>query len=76
MKREREIKDLVRKAGLQLVSISHTGGNHLKAVCRRDDGLTFMTFHSLTPSDVKSGQAMLSQLSRYARGTDNPRRHG
>ena len=72
MKREREVKKLVEAAGLTLVSIAHSGGNHIKAVVQNHDGGQFITFHPLTPSDRRGEKNKLAELRRFARGILSP----
>ncbi len=72
MKREREIRELVRKAGLEFVSLTISGGNHIKACVRRADGQAFQTIHPLTPSDHRGERNKLSELRRIAKGIANP----
>lgn len=72
MKREREVRQLVERAGLTLVSCTHSGGNHIKAVVQRQDGSTFISFHPLSPSDVRGEKNKLAELKRFAIGLINP----
>lgn len=72
MKREREVRNLVERAGLKLVSCSHTGGNHVKATVQRSDGAVFMTIHPLSPSDWRGEKNKLAELKRFAAGVINP----
>lgn len=72
MKREREVKKLVEAAGLTLVSITHSGGTHLKAIVQNSGGGQFISFHALTPSDHRGEKNKLAELRRYARGVLSP----
>lgn len=72
MKREREVRKLVERAGLRLVSCAHTGGNHVKATVQRPDGAVFMTIHPLSPSDWRGERNKLAELKRFAAGAASP----
>ena len=74
MKREREIRELVKKAGLQLLELRLSGGSHIRMVVRRDDGEQCVTFSALTPSDHRGAKNKLGELRRFASGMANPKR--
>lgn len=66
MKRDREIKRLVDKAGLQIVSLEVTKSTHYKAVCRNTFGIQQMMIFSATPSDSRGDRNKLALLRRFA----------
>ena len=67
--REKEVKDLVRKAQLCLACAPiRSGSNHVKVRTRRADGTERMFVFSLTPSDRRADLNGLAMLRRFARG--------
>lgn len=73
--REREVRKLAERAGLKIIEIGLSGGNHIRMRVQRADGQTCVTFAALTPSDRRGSQNKLSELRRFATGRENPRKH-
>lgn len=73
--REREVRKLAEKAGLKIIEIGLSGGNHIRMRVQRADGQTCVTFAPFSPSDHRATQNKLSELRRFATGRENPRKH-
>lgn len=68
MKGEREIMHLVRAVGLECSSIRTSGGNHIKARIRAQDGREQDFFFSTSPSDRRHLANNRSMLRRFKAG--------
>jgi hypothetical protein len=64
----RTAQKLVSSAGLSLVSLSSTRGDHHRAVVEAPDGRREFVIFASTSGDVRSNQNLLSHLRRIARG--------
>lgn len=73
--REREACKLAEKAGLKVLEVGLSGGNHIRLRLQRADGATFLSFAPLSPSDYRGVKNKLAELRRFASGKDNPKKH-
>lgn len=73
--REREARKLAERAGLKVLELSLSGGNHIRMRLQRDDGATFLSFAPYSPSDHRGAKNKLSELRRFACGKADPRKH-
>jgi hypothetical protein len=65
-KTERELRQLIKSAGLKLLKLSHSGSTHYKAEVEAADGRKSKFFFALTPSENRSGKNNLSMLRRFS----------
>jgi hypothetical protein len=70
-KREREIRALVKQAGLVVVLMNVSGGGHYKAVLQNAAGIRAIHVFPATGSDWRGAKNRLADLRRFARATDN-----
>jgi hypothetical protein len=73
--REREARKLAEKAGLKVLDVRLSGGNHIRMRLQRDDGETFLSFAPLSPSDHRGDKNKLAELRRFAAGKVSPKKH-
>ena len=73
--REREACKLAEKAGLKVLEIGLSGGNHIRMRLQRADGETCLSFAPLSPSDHRGAKNKLAELRRFASGKQDPRKH-
>jgi hypothetical protein len=64
--RKREIGTMVRAAGLLLVDLFTTGGNHFAGRLKAGDGTERQFIFAKTPSDRRGDLNRLSHLRRFA----------
>lgn len=69
IKRERELEDMVAKAGLELMNFNKNGA-HYQLTLRAPNGATRRFAMAKTPSDVRGDLNQLAVLNRWAR--ENP----
>lgn len=75
MKSEREARQLAKTAGLEVVDLRISGGNHIRMVLKRADGETCLSFSPLSPGDVRGRKNKLAELRRFAAGINPKRKH-
>ena len=68
MKGEREILRLVQSVGLECASIQTSGGNHIRARVRAQDGREQDFYFSTSPSDRRHTMNNRSMLRRFKAG--------
>jgi hypothetical protein len=66
-KRERAIKAMIEKAGLQCERLEVTGGNHIAARLRNGACLVRKFIFAATPSDRRGDLNRVAMLRRFAR---------
>ena len=72
---EREARKLAEKAGLKVLEMGISGGNHIRMRLQRADGQTCLSFGPATPSDHRAAKNKLDELSRFACAKQDPRKH-
>ena len=71
----REIKKRVADAGLELIDVVQTKGDHMRITVRRPlDGMQRFFIEAMSVSDTRSNRNALQALKRFAEGRDPARR--
>lgn len=70
-RRERELRELVAKSGLELVSLGMAGTGHYRATVNTPSGERRVIIVSYSPSDKRASLNLRAFMRRVARGADN-----
>lgn len=74
-KRERDIRDMVRAAELEIFNLAHARGGHFKAVLRNAAGATDLQIFPVSGSDYRGHLNKMAELRRFARAGADAKRN-
>lgn len=66
-RRRRELQSMLERAGLELIEMHQTGGDHLSVLARAPNGQEKRFTASLTPSDSRANLNQAGYFKRFCR---------